>query len=80
MRAIRRIDGLTSLRSVSNRSCKIIKQRANCVVNITTGGTANMSIEERLRAGVGLAASVGSMESLREVGRYFRSQEFALSL
>ena len=31
-------------------------------------------------AGVGLAASVGSMESLREVGRYFRSEEFALSL
>ncbi len=28
---------------------KIIKQRANCVVNITTGGASTMTIEERLR-------------------------------
>ena len=28
---------------------EIIKQRANCVVNITTGGAANMTIEERLK-------------------------------
>ena len=28
---------------------KVIKQRANCVVNITTGGAASMTIEERLK-------------------------------
>jgi uncharacterized protein (DUF849 family) len=28
---------------------KVIKQRSNCVVNITTGGAATMTIEERLR-------------------------------
>ncbi len=28
---------------------QIIKQRSNCVVNITTGGAANMTIEERLK-------------------------------
>ena len=28
---------------------KVIKQRSDCVVNITTGGAATMSIEERLR-------------------------------
>ena len=28
---------------------KVIKQRTNCVVNITTGGAATMTIEERLR-------------------------------
>jgi uncharacterized protein (DUF849 family) len=28
---------------------KVIKQRSNCVINITTGGAPTMSIEERLR-------------------------------
>jgi uncharacterized protein (DUF849 family) len=28
---------------------KIIKQRSDCVVNITTGGAATMAVEERLR-------------------------------
>ena len=28
---------------------KVIKQRANCVMNITTGGASTMTIEERLR-------------------------------
>jgi uncharacterized protein (DUF849 family) len=28
---------------------KVIKQRANCVVNITTGGASTMTIDERLR-------------------------------
>jgi uncharacterized protein (DUF849 family) len=28
---------------------KVIKQRSNCVVNITTGGAATMTIEDRLR-------------------------------
>ncbi len=28
---------------------EVIKQRSNCVVNITTGGAANMTIEERLK-------------------------------
>ncbi|SDR53824.1 Uncharacterized conserved protein, DUF849 family [Rhizobiales bacterium GAS113] len=28
---------------------KVIKQRSNCVVNITTGGAATMTIEERLK-------------------------------
>jgi uncharacterized protein (DUF849 family) len=28
---------------------EIIKQRSDCVVNVTTGGAANMTIEERLR-------------------------------
>ena len=28
---------------------KVIKQRSDCVVNITTGGASTMTIEERLR-------------------------------
>src|SRR6187551_322226 len=28
---------------------KVIKQRSNCIVNITTGGAATMTIEERVR-------------------------------
>jgi uncharacterized protein (DUF849 family) len=28
---------------------KVIKQRSNCIVNLTTGGSAAMSLEERLR-------------------------------
>ena len=28
---------------------KVIKQRSNCVINITTGGSPTMSVEERLR-------------------------------
>ena len=35
---------------------QVIKQRTNCVLNITTGGAATMSIEERLRP----VASLGS--------------------
>ena len=29
---------------------KVIKQRSNCVVNITTGGAPTMTIEERVQA------------------------------
>ena len=30
---------------------KVIKQRSNCVVNITTGGAPTMTIEERVQPG-----------------------------
>ncbi len=40
---------------------EIIKQRSNCVVNITTGGAANMSIEERLRPAALFKPEVASL-------------------
>ena len=40
---------------------KIIKQRSNCVVNITTGGAATMSIEERARPAAIFKPEVASL-------------------
>ena len=35
---------------------KIIKQRSNCVINLTTGGAPTMTVDERVRPGRGLQA------------------------
>ena len=38
---------------------KVIKQRSNCVINITTGGAPTMTVEERLRPAAHLQAGGG---------------------
>ena len=38
---------------------KVIKQRSNCVINITTGGAPTMPIEERVQARRDLQAGGG---------------------
>ena len=40
---------------------QVIKQRSNCVVNITTGGAATMSVEERARPAASFAPEVASL-------------------
>jgi uncharacterized protein (DUF849 family) len=40
---------------------KVIKQRSNCVVNITTGGAATMTIEERARPAAVFKPEVASL-------------------
>ncbi|MCB1462662.1 MAG: 3-keto-5-aminohexanoate cleavage protein [Nitratireductor sp.] len=40
---------------------KVIKQRSNCVVNITTGGAATMTIEERLKPAATFKPEVASL-------------------
>ena len=40
---------------------KIIKQRSNCVVNITTGGAATMTVEERARPAATFKPEVASL-------------------
>ncbi|KAB2915517.1 MAG: 3-keto-5-aminohexanoate cleavage protein [Hyphomicrobiaceae bacterium] len=40
---------------------KVIKQRSNCVVNITTGGAPTMSIEERVRPAATFKPEVASL-------------------
>ncbi|NUS18275.1 MAG: 3-keto-5-aminohexanoate cleavage protein, partial [Mesorhizobium sp.] len=40
---------------------QVIKQRSNCVVNITTGGAATMSVEERVRPAKVFAPEVASL-------------------
>ena len=40
---------------------KVIRQRSDCVVNITTGGAATMTIEERLRPVVAFKPEVASL-------------------
>ena len=40
---------------------KIIKQRSNCIVNITTGGAATMTIEERARPAAVFKPEVASL-------------------
>ncbi|HZP20134.1 MAG TPA: 3-keto-5-aminohexanoate cleavage protein [Bauldia sp.] len=40
---------------------KVIKQRSNCVVNITTGGAATMPIEERVRPAATFKPEVASL-------------------
>jgi len=43
------------------RFLRVIKQRSNCVVNLTTGGGANMTIEQRLRPAATLKPEVASL-------------------
>lgn len=40
---------------------KVIKQRADCVVNITTGGSATMTIEERVRPAARYGPEIASL-------------------
>src|SRR5215204_5736708 len=40
---------------------QVIKQRSNCVVNITTGGASTMSIEERVRPAAVFKPEVASL-------------------
>src|SRR6476661_7638050 len=40
---------------------KVIKQRSNCIVNITTGGAATMTIEERVRPAATFKPEVASL-------------------
>ena len=40
---------------------KVIKQRSSCVVNITTGGAATMTIEERVRPAAIFKPEVASL-------------------
>jgi uncharacterized protein (DUF849 family) len=40
---------------------QVIKQRSNCIINITTGGAPTMSIEERLRPAHHFAPEVASL-------------------
>ena len=39
----------------------MIKQRSNCVINITTGGAATMTVEERVRPAATFAPEVASL-------------------
>jgi uncharacterized protein (DUF849 family) len=45
----------------SPASCPVIKQRADCVVNLTTGGAPWMSVEERVRPAATLKPEVASL-------------------
>jgi uncharacterized protein (DUF849 family) len=40
---------------------KVIKQRSNCIINITTGGAATMTIEERARPAASFKPEVASL-------------------
>jgi len=40
---------------------KVIKQRSNCIINITTGGAATMTIEERVRPAASFKPEVASL-------------------
>ncbi len=40
---------------------RVIKQRSNCVINITTGGAATMSVEERVKPAATFAPEVASL-------------------
>ena len=40
---------------------QVIKQRSNCVVNITTGGAATMTVEERVKPAATFAPEVASL-------------------
>ena len=61
MRAIPRTGVPISRRRRSRRSCKVIKQRSNCVINITTGGAPTMSIEERVKPAATFKPEVASL-------------------
>ena len=41
--------------------CRVIKQRSDCVINITTGGAPTMSIEERVKPAAKLKPEVASL-------------------
>src|SRR5215204_5546889 len=43
---------------------RVIKQRSNCIINITTGGAPTMSIEERLRPAHHFAPEVASRDRI----------------
>lgn len=43
------------------RFLRVIKQRSNCVLNLTTGGAATMSIQERVRPAAELKPEVASL-------------------
>ena len=40
---------------------KVIKQRSNCVVNLTTGGAPNMTVDERVRPAATFKPEVASL-------------------
>src|SRR3954468_6544583 len=40
---------------------QVIKQRSNCVINITTGGAATMTVEERVKPAATFAPEVASL-------------------
>src|SRR5882757_10987269 len=40
---------------------QVIKQRSDCVINITTGGAATMSVEERVKPAATFAPEVASL-------------------
>ena len=40
---------------------KVIKQRSNCVINITTGGAPTMTVEERVRPAATFKPEVASL-------------------
>ena len=56
MRATRRTAGPTSRPEAFAPFLQVIKQRSNCVINITTGGAPTMTVEERLQPGAHLQA------------------------
>src|SRR2546421_10694424 len=41
---------------------KIIKQRSNCVINLTTGGAPTMTVDERVRPAAGYNPEVASVK------------------
>ena len=61
MRAIRRTAVPTSRRRPSRPFLKVIKQRSNVVVNITTGGAPTMTAEERVRPAATFKPEVASL-------------------
>ena len=61
MRAIRRTAGPTRRPRRSRRFLQVIKQRTDCVINITTGGAPTMTIEERVRPAATFKPEVASL-------------------
>ena len=60
-RAIPATAGPTSRRRPSAPFLQVIKQRSDCVVNITTGGAPTMTIEERVRPAATFKPEVASL-------------------
>ncbi len=57
---------------------KVIKQRSGCVVNITTGGAATMSIEERVRPAATFRPEIASLNmGTMNFGLYPMLQRFS---
>ena len=61
MRGTRRTASPINPRKRSRLSCRIIKQRSNCVINITTGGAPTMLVEERVRPAAHYKPEVASL-------------------